>query len=167
MFFFSLLWFTFSNFYLDFYFPFLLDFNFPFPFFIWNYIFPFLFRLLFNRGHILYFFQKNSLKNWLQIENSGFVKTCDEHVHKGHIWICPFSQVAPFQRLCSLYDFYKLQSILPVFSFHGSKAMVQFANHLHGTFLKFNHILNKIIHWSQVLDQIILLGHERHFFKES
>ena len=48
-FFFSLRSFTFSNFYLDFYFPFL--FGLLFPFFIWTFIFPFLFGLLFPFSH--------------------------------------------------------------------------------------------------------------------
>jgi hypothetical protein len=41
--------FTFSNFYLDFYFPF--HSGLLFPFFLWTFIFPFLFVILFNRGH--------------------------------------------------------------------------------------------------------------------
>ena len=51
-----------SLYYLDlyFYFPFLFGLLFPFyifPFFLWTFIFSFLFGLLFNRGHILHFFQ--------------------------------------------------------------------------------------------------------------
>ena len=76
---FTLNQFTFSNFHLDFYFPFL--FGLLFPFFLWtfisffylNFYFPyisfsffsldfyFLFWLLFNRGHILDIFQKKFL----------------------------------------------------------------------------------------------------------
>ena len=74
--------FTFSNFYLDFYFPFLsgllfpfslwtfislfsLDFYFPFhfgllfPFFLWTFIFPFVFGLLFSFS-LLTFIQSRS-----------------------------------------------------------------------------------------------------------
>ena len=99
-FFFSLRSFTFSNFYLDFYFPFpfgllmeglcyipflfgflfslfSLDFYFPFifellfpfyfsfPFFLWTFIFPLFIGLLFNRGHILEFFQIFHYTIWL------------------------------------------------------------------------------------------------------
>ena len=64
---------TFSNFYLDFYFPFslwtsisLFSLDFYFPFFFgllflfpfWTFIFPFIFGLLFHHNHILDFFQK-------------------------------------------------------------------------------------------------------------
>ena len=43
-------------------FIFSLDFYLPFPFFRWTFIFPFLFGRLFNRGHILDFFQIFNLR---------------------------------------------------------------------------------------------------------
>ena len=122
--------FTFSNFNLDFYFPFLFGLLFPFfcldcyyllfPFFLWTFIFPFLFGRLFNCGHILDFIKFQLFKMfrkwfeavlfWMRNEVKHFRKEQaggHDYVEKlrrfGFSHCCPASISSPQPPCCQSY----------------------------------------------------------------
>ena len=94
---------------LDFYFPFSI-WNFIFLFYL-NFYFPFLFGLLFNRGHILDFFQIFHLQEWKRCPSFSFIWTFmlirgqSRSLHTLCIFAC--AKLNVIKKMCEMFQWKK------------------------------------------------------------